>query len=47
MDKRIPNYPTNGPLFLVKDEVREVIVAELIDQELHDWRFEFIMNMFE
>ena len=29
------------------DEVREVTVAELIDQELHAWRSEFIMDMFE
>ena len=30
-DKWIPNYPTNAPLNLVKDEVRQVTVAELID----------------
>ena len=35
------------PVHLVKDEVREVVVAELIDQELHVWRSEFIMNIFE
>ena len=32
---------------LVKKEVREVTVAELIDQDLHAWRFDFIMDMFE
>ncbi|KAL4619577.1 hypothetical protein ACB092_06G089900 [Castanea dentata] len=46
-DKWIPNYPTNAPLHLVKDEVQEVTVAELIDQDLHAMRFEFIMDMFE
>ena len=46
-DKWILNYPTNAPLHLVKDEVREVIVVELIDQDLHAWRSEFIMDMFE
>ena len=46
-DKWISNYPTNAPLHLVKDEVREVTVAELIDQDLHAWRFEIIMDMFE
>ena len=30
-DKWIPNYPTNTPMLSVKDEVREVTVAELID----------------
>lgn len=34
-------------MHLVKDEVREVTVAELIDQELHSWRSDFIMDMFE
>nr|XP_023924458.1 uncharacterized protein LOC112035851 [Quercus suber] len=34
-DKWIPNYSTNEPLNLVKDEVREATVAELIDQDLH------------
>jgi len=29
-DKWMPNYPTNAPLHLVKNEVREVTVAELI-----------------
>ena len=46
-DKWIPNYPTNAHLHLVKDEVREVTVAELINQDLHAWRSEFIMDMFE
>ena len=46
-DKWIPNYPTNAPLLPIKDEVREVTVVELIDHELHAWRFEFIMDMFE
>ena len=46
-DKWIPNYPTNSPMLLVKDEVREVTVAELIDQDLHAWRSKFIMDMVE
>ena len=46
-DKWIPNYPTNAPLNLVEDEVREATVAELIDQDLHAWRADFIMDMFE
>ena len=46
-DKWIPNYPTNAPLFPLKEEIREVVVAELIDLELHTWRSEFIMDMFE
>nr|XP_023908121.1 uncharacterized protein LOC112019810 [Quercus suber] len=44
-DKWIPNYPTNVHLLQVKDEVREVIVVELIDQELHAWRADFIIEM--
>ena len=35
------------PLHIVKDEVREVTVAELINQHLHAWRSDFIMDMFE
>ena len=46
-DKWIPNYPTNAPLLPIKDEVQEVTVFELIDHELHAWRSEFIMDMFE
>ena len=46
-DKWIPNYPTNAPLNLVEDEVREATVATLIDQDLHAWRGDFIMDMFE
>ena len=46
-DKWIPNYPTNSPMLLVKDEVKEVTVAELIDQDLHAWRSEFITDMFK
>ena len=34
-------------MHLVKDEVREVTVAKLIDQYLHVWRSDFIMDMFE
>ena len=46
-DKWIPNYPTNAPMLSVKDEVREVTVAELIHQDLHALRSKFIMDMFE
>ena len=46
-DKWIPNYSTNAPMLLVKDEVREVTVAELIDQDLHAWTSKFIMDMIE
>ena len=46
-DKWIPNYPTSAPLFPLREEVREVVVAELIDPELHAWRSEFILDMFE
>ncbi|XP_050259107.1 uncharacterized protein LOC126704117 [Quercus robur] len=31
----------------MEDEVREATVAELIDQDLHAWRADFIMDMFE
>ena len=41
------NYPTRAPLFRHKEEVREVVMAELIDPELHAWRSEFILDMFE
>ena len=34
-------------MLLVKDEVREVTIAELIDQDLHAWRSKFIMDMIE
>ena len=46
-DKWIPNYPTNAPLLPLRKEVREVVAAKLIDPQLHAWRTEFIMNMFE
>ena len=46
-DKWILNYPTNAPLFPLREEVREVVVADLIDLELHAWRSEFILDMFE
>ena len=46
-DKWIPNYPTNAPLNLVDDEVHEATVVALIDQDLHAWRADFIMDMFE
>ena len=46
-DKWIPNYLTNAPLHLLMDEVREMTVAKLIDQDLHAWRSDFIMDMFE
>ena len=46
-DKWIPNYPTSAPLFQLREEVREVVMAELIDPELHAWRSEFILDMFE
>ena len=34
-DKWILNYPTNAPLNLGEDEVREATVAALIDEDLH------------
>ena len=34
-------------MHLVKDELREVVVAKLIDQELRAWRSKLIMDMFE
>ena len=37
----------NAPLNLVEDEVREATVAALIDRDLHAWRANFIMDMFE
>ena len=46
-DKWIPNYPTCAPLFPFREEVREGVVAELIDPELHAWRSKFILDMFE
>ena len=45
-DRWIPNYPTCAPLFPFREEVREVVVAELIDPELPS-RSEFILDMFE
>ena len=46
-DKWIPNYPTNAPLFPLREEIRKVVVVDLVDPELHAWRFEFILDMFE
>ena len=37
----------NAPLNLVEDEVRETTVVALIDQDLHAWKANFIMDMFE
>ena len=43
MDTKLPNKCTSK----VEDKVREATVAELIDQDLHAWRANFIMDMFE
>ena len=44
MDTELSNKCAFVPL---KEEIQEVVVAELIDLELHTWRSEFIMDMFE
>ena len=46
-DKWILNYPTSAPLFPLREEIREVVVVELIDPEFHVLRSEFILDMFE
>ena len=42
----IPNYPTNKPLFSVRDDEEEVRVSSLINQDLHVWQRDFIMANF-
>ena len=46
-DKWIPNYPTNSIIHSAKEDVRDALVTNLINQELHLWRTDWIMEMFE
>ena len=46
-DKRIPNYPTNSIIHSAKEGIRDALVSDLINQELHLWRSDFIKEMFE
>ena len=46
-DKRIPNYPTNSIIHSAKEDIKDALVSDLINQELHLWRSDFIMEMFE
>ena len=42
-DRWIPNYPTNSILHLVHEDVEGMMVADLINPNLHIWRIEEIM----
>ena len=46
-DRWIPNYPSNKVLHPVAEEVKEQVVSELIDPDLHCWRPDFIMENFQ
>ena len=46
-DKWIPNYPSNSIIHSAKEDLRDALVSELINQELHLWRSDFIMEVFE
>ena len=46
-DKWIPNYQTNSIIHSAMEDIRDALVSELINQELHLWRSDFIMEMFE
>ena len=46
-DKWIPNYPTNSIIHSAKEDVKDALVSNLINQELHLWRTDWIMEMFD
>ena len=46
-DKWIPNYPSNSIIHSAKEDLRDALVSKLINQELHLWRSDFIMEVFE
>lgn len=46
-DKWIPNYPTNSIIHSAKEDVRDALVSDPINQELHFWRTNWIMKMFD
>ena len=45
-DRWIPNYPTNKILHPVHRDVEEMMVADLINLDLHIWRNEEVMATF-
>ena len=46
VDKWIPNYPSNRVLHPVHEGVEDWRVSDLIDLELHGWRRDTIMTLF-
>ena len=45
-DRRIPNYPTNRILHPIHEDVEGMMVADLINPDLHIWRNEEVMANF-
>ena len=45
-DRWIPNHPTNKVLYLANEETDGMLVADLLDPELHCWRRELINSLF-
>ena len=45
-DRWIPNYPTNKILHPVHRDVEEMMVADLINPDLHIWRNKEVMATF-
>lgn len=47
-DRWIPiNHPTNKILFPANDDIGDLLVSDLIDTELHGWRSELILDLFQ
>ena len=41
-----PNYPTNKVLYPTNEETEGLLVADLINLDLHWWRRELMMSIF-
>ena len=46
-DKWIPNYPTNSIIHSAKGDESNALVLNLINHDLHLWRTNWIMEMFD
>ena len=46
-DRWIPNHPTNSIIHSANDGMEDLLVSDLIDQDLHWWRSDYIINLFQ
>lgn len=46
-DRRIPNHPTNKIFHLVNEEINDWVVSNFINPELHVWRSDAVMSIFQ